>query len=84
MDYTLEAEAPSVQQLLQPRVEEDIEITEDESQDTHAVAAYYVEGGGGGDAEGGAHSDIVFDTRIGLAVEAMQPGITLDSLWRLV
>lgn len=29
VDFTLESEAPSIQQLLQPRIEEDTEIIED-------------------------------------------------------
>lgn len=84
VEHTVEAEAPTVQQLLQPRVEEDVEITEEESPDAHAVAAYYVEGSAGADAEGGSHSDITFDSKLGLAVETMQSGITLESLWRVV
>ena len=84
VDFSVEAEAPSIEKITQPRIEEDVEITEDENQDSHAVAAYYVEGSAGADAEGGTHGEIVFDSKLGLAVEAMQSGITLDSLWRVV
>jgi hypothetical protein len=83
VDYSIEAEAPSIQQLLQPRVEEDVEITEEEAHDAHAVAAYYLEGSSGGDSDV-HHNEIVFDSRLGLSIEAMQPGINLDSLWRVV
>ena len=79
VDYTVESEAPAIQQLLQPRVEEDVELVEDQ-EDTHAVAAYYVEGA---DEDDHQH-EIVLDTRLGLAVEGMQEGITLDLLWRVV
>lgn len=84
VDYSIESETPNIQQLLQPRVEEDIEITEEETHDVHAVAAYYVEGSSGGDSDAVHHGEIVFDNRLGLSIEAMQPGITLDSLWRVV
>ena len=80
VEFSVEAETPSISQLLQPRIEEDVEITED-MQDTHAVAAYYAEGVGGEDAN---TSDIQFDTRLGLAIESVQGGLTLDSLWRVV
>jgi hypothetical protein len=83
VDYSIEAEAPSIQQLTQPRVEEDVEITEDETHDAHAVAAYYIEGSSGADSDV-HHSEIVYEPRLGLSIEAMQPGITLDSLWRVV
>ena len=84
VEHTVESEAPSVQQLLQPRVEEDVEITDEESPDAHAVAAYYVEGSAGADGEGSASGDITFDAQLGLAMETLQGGVTLDSLWRVV
>ena len=82
VDFNFESEAPSIQQLLQPRVEEDTELVED-SEDVHAVAAYYVEGTGDDD-EATKFEGIQFDQRLGLAVEGMQEGITLESLWRVV
>jgi Bardet-Biedl syndrome 5 protein len=84
VEHSVEAEAPTVAQLLQPRVEEDVEITEEENPDAHAVAAYYVEGSAGADAEGGSHTDITFDSKLGLAVETLQSGVSLESLWRVV
>ena len=83
VEFSLEAEAPSIQQLLAPRIEEDVEITDD-TQDTHAMAAYYAEGSEG-TAEGvSQHQNIVYDNHIGLAIEGMQPGMSLESLWRVV
>ncbi|CAE7463524.1 BBS5 [Symbiodinium microadriaticum] len=84
VDFSVEAEAPSVQALLQPRVEEDVEITEEDSPDAHAVAAYYVEGSGGADFEAVSNADITFDAKLGLSIESLQGGVTLDSLWRVV
>ena len=37
MDFSLEAEAPDISQLLQPKVNEDTELIDD-SEDTHAIA----------------------------------------------
>ena len=75
----MESDAPAGASAPQPRVEEDAEIVEDQ-EDSHAVAAYYVEGA---DEDDHQH-EIHFDSRLGLAVEAMQDGITLDLLWRVV
>jgi Bardet-Biedl syndrome 5 protein len=82
VDFNFENEAPSIQELLQPRVEEDTELVEDQ-EDVHALAAYYVEGHGDDD-EATKHESIQFDTRLGLAVEGMQEGVTIESLWRVV
>ena len=35
VDFSLESEAPSIQQLLQPRIEEDTEIIEDREDSTY-------------------------------------------------
>lgn len=83
VEFAVEAEAPSIQQLLAPRVEEDVEIIDDMA-DAHAMAAYYVEGSEGAQEGGEAHQNVVFDSRVGLAVEGMQPGMSLDSLWRVM
>ena len=82
VDFVLEAEAPSLQQLTQPRIEEDAEIIEDQ-QDVHAVAAYYADESAADaqDDDVGGSSKIVFDPRLGLAVEAMAEGLTTQQLW---
>lgn len=47
VEFTVEAEAPSVKELMQPQVHEDTDLIED-NEDSHAAAhAYYAEGGGG-------------------------------------
>lgn len=81
VDFSLEEVAPNVNQLLQPRAEEDTQIL-DEAEDVHAVAAYYAEGSQGEDES--RHDLIRYDPVLGLAVEGMQENITLDSLWRVI
>jgi len=86
VQFSFEGETPSLDRLLQPRVEEDTELVEDE-EDVHAVAAYYADGATAPAAEDGAggHAEpLVYDGRLGLAVEAMQDGVTIESLWRVV
>lgn len=79
VDYTVDSDVPQAAVIVAPRVDEDVELVEDH-EDSHAVAAYYVEGTDEGD-----HAlEVVFDNRLGLAVERMQDGITLDVLWRVV
>ena len=67
--------------MLQPRVEEDTELIE-EQEDAHAVAAYYAEGTTGEDDS--KFDGVQFDSTIGLAIEGMQEGMTLESLWRVI
>ncbi|RYH26657.1 Bardet-Biedl syndrome 5 protein [archaeon] len=62
------------------RVTEDVELI-DEQEDTHAIAAYYAQSGmtDGQDVE-----NITFDPKLGLAVETMVNGLTLEQLWRVM
>jgi Bardet-Biedl syndrome 5 protein len=85
VSFTFEDVAPDVQQLLQPRVEEDTEVVDDE-EDAHAVAAYYAVDGAGEKHDDPANSAdmIVYEPRLGLAVEKMGEGVTIESLWRVV
>lgn len=72
-------------------------IDADVPPDVHAMAAYFAEGSeedhamaqglsanGGKESGPGRRNDIVFDARLGLAVEAMPEGVTMDSLWRVI
>ena len=81
VDFTIEDVAPSIQQLLQPRVEEDTQLIDDH-EDALAVAAYYAEGTAGDDDS--KFDSLRFDVSVGLAVEGMQEGISLESLWRVI
>jgi Bardet-Biedl syndrome 5 protein len=88
VDFVIEAEAPTLQQLTVPRIEEDAEIIED-IQDQHAIAAYYADESASDIADGGAGGvgvakRIAFDDRLGLAVEAMAEGLSTGHLWSVV
>jgi hypothetical protein len=77
VDFVVESEAPSIQELLVARVEEDVEIVDD-IEDAHAVAAYY--------ADGNMNTDdilIEYDPVLGLAVESTGENVTLENLWRV-
>lgn len=66
-----------------PKVSEDVEIV-DEQEDSHAIAAYYAADSNLVDDDS-RFDRIVFDSRLGLAVEAMADGIiTIEQLWRVV
>lgn len=81
VDFAIEAEAPSVDQLLQPKVTEDMELIEDH-EDTHAIAAYYASTSAIEDES--RFDAISYDPRLGLAVEGLVEGITLEQLWRVM
>lgn len=40
--------------------------------------------GTGEDGTGNAYDRIVYDSRLGLAVEGMQEGLSLEQLWKVV
>ncbi len=83
VEFTIENEALSIQQLLQPKVEEDVEIVDESEMDAHAIAAYYMDGTEGLDDDGNRADNIQYDSRLGLAIEGLQPGMTLESLWKV-
>lgn len=80
VEYTLEAEVPPLQQLLQPRVEEDTDVV-DEQEDNHAVAAYYAESEA---SKENKVDHVEFNESLGLAMESLQEGVTVDQLWRVL
>lgn len=80
VEYSLEAEAAPLDQVLQAKVEEDVEIIDD-LEDTHAIAAYYAES----TIDDAARFDSVqYDGKLGLAIEGLVDGLTLEQLWRVV
>ena len=82
VDFVVESDTPAANETITPRrVEEDVELIE-EDEDAHAVAAYYADGGGADEGMEGGRID--FDSRLGLAIEALQPGLTMEQLWRVV
>lgn len=88
VDFTVEDEnaAAVANANIAPRVEEDVDIIEDQ-EDVHAVAAYLLDGNEDQDKQLGDVSStdgLPVDEVLGLAVEPNPSGITLDSLWRVV
>lgn len=80
VEYTVESEAPSINQLLQPKIHEDVEVVE-EQEDTHAIAAFYSQTG---EDDQCRLENITFDPKLGLAMESIVNGLTLEQLWRVV
>ena len=82
VDFAFEDVAPSIEQLTVPRIEEDIEIIND-NEDTHAVAAYYADESAA--IEGGDQNlSVQYDPRLGLAIEGLPPGMNTETLWRVL
>ena len=76
VDFTVEELAPDLEDLRVKQSEDDVEIVEGgDNQD--AFVAYYADEGRGGV---GAPS---FHPQLGLAVEALREGFTLDQLWKV-
>jgi Bardet-Biedl syndrome 5 protein len=65
------------------RVTEDVELLDDQ-EDSQAIAAYYSQNGmlnGDGNQD---EDNIQYDSKLGLAVETLINGLTLEQLWRVV
>jgi len=80
VNFVVEDETPSLQAVLQPRVEEDVALL-DETEEANSLAAYYVDGADAGDS---IPNEILFDSKLGLAFESTQDGVSLDQLWRVI
>jgi hypothetical protein len=80
VDFSHEAESAPLDQLTQPKIEEDVELVEDQ-EDPHAIAAYYAESGLDDEHK---FDHIHYDARLGLAVENLADGVSLEQLWRVV
>jgi|EP01033_Poteriospumella_lacustris_P005748 Bardet-Biedl syndrome 5 protein len=81
VDFSLEQEAPPLEKLLAPQVTEDTVVV-DEAEDTQAIAAFYSANMALDDESRFEH--IGYDAKLGLAVEQLVPGVTLEQLWRVV
>ena len=82
VQFVIEEEISTSQPVMQPRIEEDIDLLEDDEDEPHTIASYYVDGA---DAESSSISQqVVFDPKMGLAIEAMQDGVSLEQLWRVI
>ncbi len=80
VDFSVEAETPEIEQLMQPKVNEDTELIE-EQEDTHAIAAFYAQNGVDDENK---LDNIQYDPKLGLAIEVMGNGLTLEQLWRVI
>lgn len=80
VNFVVEEETPSIQAALQPRIEEDVALVE-EAEESNTLAAYYVDGV---DAESCIAKEILFDSKLGLAFESIQDGVSLEQLWRVI
>lgn len=83
VDFTVESEAAPLEQVTKPRVEEDVEIVDDQD-DAQAIAAYVADDGELENGEFTSSSNIQFDSTLGLAIESLKDDITLEQLWRVV
>ena len=82
VDFTIEAASTDTPEIIAPKVEEDVDIVEDEA-DNH-VAAYYLDNGTDGDLDENGAMNLGYDTRLGLATENMSKEMSLESLWRVI
>jgi Bardet-Biedl syndrome 5 protein len=81
VEYTVEAETPELNELVKPRVEEDVEV-EENVEDNHVVATYLAE-----EEEELDDNEVqspYFDARLGLSVERLPGEATTESLWRVL
>lgn len=81
VEYAVEAETPELNELMKPRIEEDVEV-EENVEDNHAVATYYADEEQDEDAS--EEQVPYFDTRLGLSVERLPGDATTESLWRVL
>eukprot|EP01062_Namystynia_karyoxenos_P072241 TRINITY_DN6822_c0_g1_i1.p1 TRINITY_DN6822_c0_g1~~TRINITY_DN6822_c0_g1_i1.p1 ORF type:complete len:375 (+),score=164.30 TRINITY_DN6822_c0_g1_i1:89-1126(+) len=77
VDFTTEEVAPPLQEITEAPPQDDIEIVDDEASD--AFAAYYADAG-----QKGADRKPVFEPSLGLAVEKLRDGVTIESLWNCI
>jgi len=81
LHYEKVADEPEDGQLIKVPVTEDLEI--DTSIKSDACVAYYADGTSL-DAEEQKNVTPVFSRELGLAIEPLKPGHTLDSLWKVL
>lgn len=74
VDFKEEEDMPSLEQLKVARVDDDVEIVDDDT--NNAFAAYFADG-----AEK-TEREITFNEDIGLACETLPDGWTMQSLWK--
>mmetsp|Transcript_20219 Transcript_20219/g.48248 ORF Transcript_20219/g.48248 Transcript_20219/m.48248 type:complete len:348 (-) Transcript_20219:168-1211(-) len=78
VQYSVEEQAPQLQDLKVPQVVDDVEIVDTEESSRDALAAYYADGSKGFDR------DPALNPYLGLAVETLQEGVTMENLWSVL
>jgi Bardet-Biedl syndrome 5 protein len=73
--FTVEEKPVTMEERKVERKADDVEIVEDERVD--ALASYYIEGGRASDREP------VYSQELGLAIEKLKDGITIEDLWSI-
>jgi len=74
VDYVTEEKAPIVQQPALPRVQDDITIVDTDSHESYAT--YYA------DTNKNTDRRPVYNQLLGLAVEELPEGISIEKLWQ--
>eukprot|EP00294_Goniomonas_avonlea_P013960 CAMPEP_0114553076 /NCGR_PEP_ID=MMETSP0114-20121206/7462_1 /TAXON_ID=31324 /ORGANISM="Goniomonas sp, Strain m" /LENGTH=345 /DNA_ID=CAMNT_0001737989 /DNA_START=14 /DNA_END=1051 /DNA_ORIENTATION=+ len=76
VEYVVEEQPQPIADLKVPRKQDDVEVIGDDQDGGDALAAYYAHGMGKS-----TDRNPVFSPSLGLAVEQLQEGITLEMLW---
>ena len=79
VQYTLEGQAPKLQDLKVPRQMDDVEIVDTDEANHDALAAYYADG-----SNKDHDRKAVLDPYLGLAVEQLYGDVTLEQLWSVL
>jgi len=83
VEFTVEGESSVETPAPLARVMEDTEVIDDsDGEDSNAVAAYYTDHTN--DSKESKFDNIQFDSRLGLAIESLQEGVTLEQLWKVI
>jgi len=78
VDYTEEDKTPSLEDVRITRVEDDNDIITNDSEESDAFAAYFA------DANKASDREVVFDLDLGLAIESLPAGSSVETLWKVV
>mmetsp|Transcript_7758 Transcript_7758/g.12410 ORF Transcript_7758/g.12410 Transcript_7758/m.12410 type:complete len:343 (+) Transcript_7758:83-1111(+) len=78
VEFQVEEKPPPLQELKAPRKLDDVEILGDEEEAGDAFAAYYA------DANKNVDKEPVYSSELGLAVERLPDGLTIQHLWSVL
>lgn len=77
VEFSIEERQPDLEQLRQKRIQDDVEIIDDASHSADAYATYYAATNKNNDRE------VVFSEHLGLAIESLPEGVTINQLWNV-